>query len=42
LRLSAPDAATRDTLRSTLMGALAQRFDAVAAGPSPGHTAAFS
>jgi small conductance mechanosensitive channel len=42
LRLSAPDAAARDTLRSTLMGALAQRFDAVTAGPSPGHTAAFS
>ena len=42
LRLSAPNAAARDTLRSTLMGALAQRFDAVTAGPSPGHTAAFS
>jgi small conductance mechanosensitive channel len=42
LRLSAPDAAARDTLRSTLMGALAQRFDAVTAGPTPGHTAAFS
>jgi small conductance mechanosensitive channel len=42
LRLSAPDAAARDTLRSTLMGELTQRFDAVAAGSSPGHTAAFS
>jgi hypothetical protein len=40
--LSAPDAAARDTLRSTLMGALSQRFDSVAAGSSAGHTAAFS
>jgi small-conductance mechanosensitive channel len=41
LRLSAPDAAARDTLRSTLMGELTQRFDAMAAGSSTGHTAAF-
>jgi len=41
LRLSAPDAAARDTLRSTLMGELTQRFDALAAGSSTGHTAAF-
>jgi small conductance mechanosensitive channel len=41
LRLSAPNAAGRDTLRSTLMGELTQRFDAVAAGSSTGHTAAF-
>ena len=41
LRLSAADAAARDTLRSTLMGELTQRFDAMAAGPSTGHTAAF-
>ena len=41
LRLSAPDAAARDTLRSTLMGELTQRFDAIAAGSSTGHTAAF-
>jgi small conductance mechanosensitive channel len=42
LRLSAPDATARDTLRSTLMGELAQRFDAIAAGTSPGPSAAFS
>jgi small conductance mechanosensitive channel len=41
LRLSAPDAAARDTLRSTLMGELTQRFDAMAAGSNTGHTAAF-
>ena len=41
LRLSTPDAAARDTLRSTLMGELTQRFDALAAGSSTGHTAAF-
>jgi small-conductance mechanosensitive channel len=41
LRLSTPDAAARDTLRSTLMGELTQRFDAMAAGSSTGHTAAF-
>ena len=41
LRLSAPDAAARDTLRSTLMGELTQRFDAIAADSSTGHTAAF-
>jgi small conductance mechanosensitive channel len=41
LRLSAPNAAARDTLRSTLMGELTQRFDAMAAGSSTGHTAAF-
>jgi small conductance mechanosensitive channel len=41
LRLSAPDAAGRDTLRSTLMGELTQRFDAMAAGSSTGHTTAF-
>jgi small conductance mechanosensitive channel len=41
LRLSAPDAAARDTLRSTLMGELTQRFDGMAAGSSTGHTAAF-
>jgi small conductance mechanosensitive channel len=42
LRLSAPDAAARDALRSTLMGVLAQRFDAVRPGSSPGHIAGFS
>ena len=41
LRLSAPDATARDTLRSTLMGELTQRFDAMAGGSSTGHTAAF-
>ncbi len=41
LRLSAPDAAARDTFRSTLMSELTQRFDAMAAGSSTGHTAAF-
>jgi hypothetical protein len=29
-------------MRSTLMGALAQRFDAVMTGSSPGHIAGFS
>jgi small-conductance mechanosensitive channel len=42
LHLSAPNAAARDPLRSTLMDALTQRFDAVTLGSSPGHTAAFS
>jgi small conductance mechanosensitive channel len=41
LRLSTPDVAARDTLRSTLMGELTQRFDALAAGSSTGHSAAF-
>jgi hypothetical protein len=42
LRLSAADAAGRDTLRSTLLSKLAQRFAAVKIGSNGAETPAFS
>jgi hypothetical protein len=42
LRLSAPDAAGRDTLRSTLLSKLAQRFASAKIGSDGTETPAFS